>query len=112
VLTLVAELDGRLVGWVSFGENRDADAAPHVGELRALFVSPTAWRRGAGSALVAGVLDGLRELGYRESTLWSFDRNERANAFYEHHGFVRDGAEQRRDVFAGALEVRYRRSLA
>ncbi len=112
MLTLVAELDGEVVGWVSFGENRDLDAAPQVGELRALFVRPAAWGRGAGSALVAGVIDGLRELGYREATLWSFDQNDRANAFYERHGFRRDGAEQRREVFAGALEVRYRRSLA
>jgi L-amino acid N-acyltransferase YncA len=112
VLTLVAELEGEVVGWVSFGENRDLDAAPHVGELRALFVHPAAWGRGAGGALMAGVFDGLRELGYREATLWSFDRNDRANRFYERHGFTRNGAEQRRDVFAGALEVRYRRSLA
>ena len=111
VRTLVAELDGEVVGWISFGENRDADARPEVGELRALFVAPHAWRRGAGRALVAGVLEGLRELGYREATLWSFDRNDRANAFYERQGFARDGAEQRREVFGGALEVRYRRSL-
>jgi uncharacterized protein (TIRG00374 family) len=111
VRSLVAELDGEVVGWVSFGENRDADVAPEVGELRALFVAPRAWRRGAGRALVAGVLDGLRELGYRQATLWSFDRNDRANAFYERQGFARDGAEQRREAFAGALEVRYRRSL-
>lgn len=110
--TLVGELEGELIGWVSFGENRDADAAADVGELRALFVAPRAWGRGAGSALVNGVISGLRELGYADATLWSFDANERANAFYERHGFSRDGAEQRRDVFAGALEVRYRRTLS
>ena len=29
--------------------------------------------------------------------------------FYESHGFVRDGAERREEVWADLLEVRYRR---
>ena len=36
---------------------------------------------------------------------------ERANAFYEGHCFTRDGSEQRDEVWAGLLEVRYRRAL-
>ena len=54
-------------------------------------------------------LQGLGELGYSQSTVWSFADNARANAFYEHHGFERDGAERREDAWTDILEVRYRR---
>ena len=48
-------------------------------------------------------------MGHGEVTVWSFAANERANAFYERHGFRRDGAEKREEVWADLLEVRYRR---
>jgi ribosomal protein S18 acetylase RimI-like enzyme len=70
------------------------------------------WRRGIGHALMGAALDDLRERGYREATVWSFDANERANAFYEAHGFARDGAARREPVWADVVEVRYRRALA
>jgi RimJ/RimL family protein N-acetyltransferase len=60
---------------------------------------------------MGAALASLRELGYTEATLWSFDANARANAFYEHHGFRRDGAEKREGLWAGLLEVRYRLGL-
>ena len=43
--------------------------------------------------------------------MWSFADNTRANAFYEHHGFARDGAERREEAWNGLLEVRLRRPL-
>ena len=109
--TLAFDERDRLVGWISFGANRDLDALPEVGEVRAVFVHPRAWRRGVGSALLEHALDGLSSDGYTEATLWSFEANERANAFYERHGFARDGASQRREFSAGAVEVRYRKPL-
>jgi len=103
--------DGRLEGWISFGANRDPDAPPGTGEVRGLNVHPDDWRSGVGRALVERALELLTEGGYEEVTLWSFEENERANAFYEELGFRRDGAGQRREFSAGALEVRYRRPL-
>ena len=107
----LADLGDRLVGWVTHGSNRDPDAEHATGEVRAIQVHPEHWRGGVGSALLAHALDRLREEGYGAASLWSFDVNRRANAFYERHGFSRDGAEQRREFSAGALEVRYRREL-
>ena len=112
VRILVADHDGELLGHTTFGTSRDEDVDPDVGEVRSLFVSPVAWRRGVGRGLMAGALIGLPELGFAEATVWSFDANGRANAFYEAHGFVRDGAEVREAVWADILQVRYRRSLA
>jgi GNAT superfamily N-acetyltransferase len=112
VRILVADDGGELQGHTAFGTSRDADADDVVGEVRSFFVRPSAWRRGVGKALMAGALEGLPELGFGQATLWSFDANERANAFYEAQGFKRDGTERREEVWAGILEVRYRRPLA
>ena len=100
-----------LLGYSAFGANRDPDAEPGVGEIRTFFVSPGSWRRGVGAALLRAVLDELRAMGYERVSLWSFAANERANAFYEHAGFERDGGERTEEVWGHAPEVRYRRSL-
>lgn len=109
--TLVADDAGQAVAYSTFGKSRDDDVAADVGEIRTFFVWPAAWRHGLGSALMGAALGELRELGYAEATVWSFDANARANAFYERHGFSRDGAEGREEVWAYLLEVRYRLAL-
>jgi GNAT superfamily N-acetyltransferase len=112
VSMLVAEEDGRLHGFAACGESRDPDAGPNAGEIRTFFVAAGRWRRGVGRALMASALADLAGRGYSEAIVWSFAANDRANAFYEIHGFERDGAERRQDTWAGILEIRYRRSLA
>jgi ribosomal protein S18 acetylase RimI-like enzyme len=111
VSLLMAEEDGELLGFSACGESRDEDAAPSVGELRSFFVAAGHWRRGVGRALMAAALESLRERGCAEVTAWSLAANDRANAFYEKHGFTRDGAERTEAEWADLLEVRYRRSL-
>jgi RimJ/RimL family protein N-acetyltransferase len=111
VRILVADERGSLIGYTTFGTSRDADAGAGVGEVRTFFVAPTTWRRGIGSALMEPALTGLAELGYSEASLWSFADNARANAFYERHGFERDGATRTEEVWAWIPEVRYRRRL-
>ena len=111
VLMLVAEDGGEIVGFTTSGESRDADASPNAGEIRSFFVGPAHWRRGIGRHLLAVALDSLRDRGFTEVTLWSFAANERANAFYEAHGFGRDAAEKTEEAWAHIPEVRYRRSL-
>ena len=111
VLMLIAEEDGELVGFSTSGESRDADAGAGVGEVRSFFVAAARWRSGVGSALLVAALDSLRERGCTEATLWSFEANERANAFYEARGFRRDGAVKTEEAWAHIPEVRYRRSL-
>jgi ribosomal protein S18 acetylase RimI-like enzyme len=64
-----------------------------------------------GSALIAAALEDLAARGYTEATVWSFAANDRANAFYERHEFIRDGTERREEHWANLLEVRYRRAL-
>jgi len=111
VHSTLAYVGDALAGWITYGANRDPDAGPRTAEVRSLFVDPGQWRSGVGTALMAHALDALAAGGYEEATLWSFDVNHRANGFYERQGFRRDGAGQRREFSAGALEVRYRRNL-
>jgi GNAT superfamily N-acetyltransferase len=111
-LLLAEEKGGELAGLTACGESRDPDSGAEVGEVRTFFVAAVRWRRGIGRALMAAALADLRERGYAEATVWSFAANERANAFYEAHGFARDGTERVEEVWANVPEVRYRRSLA
>jgi GNAT superfamily N-acetyltransferase len=111
VRSTLAFVDDELAGWITYGVNRDPDAGPGTAEVRSLFVHPDHWRSGVGTELMSHALQELTADGYDEATLWSFDVNDRANGFYERQGFRRDGAGQRREFSAGALEVRYRRNL-
>jgi GNAT superfamily N-acetyltransferase len=111
VTMLLAEGAGEMLGFTVCGECRDPDAGDDVGEVRMMFTAAGAWGRGVGSALMAAALDDLRERGCSEATVWSFADNERANRFYERHGFARDGAERTEEAWADITEVRYRRSL-
>ncbi len=109
--TLVTDAGGRLLGYTTFGSSRDPDADASVGEVRSFFVRPSAWGTGVGRALMAAALQGLSELGFAHATLWSFTANDRANGFYEVHGFGRDGGERTEDAWGHIPEVRYRRAV-
>jgi GNAT superfamily N-acetyltransferase len=108
----VADDEGALAGFTACGVSRDPDGGPEVGELWSFFVAAGRWRQGVGRDLMEAALDDLRRRGYAEATVWSFDANERANSFYEAHGFARDGSTRTEEVWAHLLEVRYRRALA
>ena len=112
--TLVYERDGRILGFVAFGPCRDEDIqALHVGEIYAIYLRPTHWRQGYGSALMRAALQALREGGYAQVTLWVLRNNQPARRFYEAAGFRADGAvkEERRDADVQVREVRYRRPI-
>ena len=112
VRLLVCEEDGgALLAYSAFGTSRDDDVPEDVGEVRTFFVHPAAWRRGVGSRLMARRLRRAGRARIPARDVWSFADNARANAFYEHHGFERDGSERREDAWAGILEVRYARTL-
>jgi GNAT superfamily N-acetyltransferase len=111
VSMLLVEDDGEILGSSACGQSRDEDAPPSTGEIRSFFVAAGHWRRGVGRLLMAAVLDTLRDRRFTEATVWSFTANDRANAFYESHGFAPDGAEKTEEVWAHLPELRFRRSL-
>ncbi len=108
----VAELEGRVMGYVVVGPCRDHDAPARTGEIWALYVHPDAWRLGLGRALVRHAFGELGGAGFRAATLWTLAESPSARAFYEACGLARDGASQRREALGSSLEIRYRIALS
>ena len=105
----VAEVDGRIVGFVSVGTSRDDDAD---GELLAIYVHPDQWGTGVGRALIEAGEQKLEALGHRDVVLWVLEDNPRARAFYERAGWTADGTRRPIEVFGREVpEVRYRKQL-
>jgi GNAT superfamily N-acetyltransferase len=88
---MVAEIDGDVVGWAACGSSHDRDL-PRNGQVYAMYARQVQWSRGVGHALMLRAEDRLRRAGFRHAHLWVLDRNERAAAFYERHGWREDGA--------------------
>jgi ribosomal protein S18 acetylase RimI-like enzyme len=109
----VAQAATAIIGFAAYGRSRDADAAPFVGEVIALYVHPDAWGSGVGRSLNDAALSSLAADGCREATLWVLRDNSRARRFYERQGWLTDGAEQTDDREGVRLvEVRYRVKLS
>lgn len=105
---LVAELQGRVIGFVVFRPSGDADALPATGEINAFYTNPKIWGVGAGQALMDEALARLGKAGFARATLWTEERNHRPRRFYELWGWHTDGATRTREVRATAIrEVRY-----
>ncbi len=112
-ITLVAELDGRPIGFVNFGACRDEDVLPEaVGEVMAIYVRPEAWGTGIGEALMREALAQLRGSYSVEVVLWVIEWNRRAVGFYERLGFRPDGSVRLREMYGTPTSiVRLRRRL-
>ncbi|MBO9624967.1 MAG: GNAT family N-acetyltransferase [Microbacterium sp.] len=91
IALLVAERDGEVVGWTSFGAGRDADGSTD-GEVYGIYADPDSWSTGAGHALLEEAERRMADAGHTRAYLWVLDGNERADAFYARHGWVADGA--------------------
>ena len=107
--TFVAEVDGRIVGFVAVGASRDEGAD---GELFSIYVHPEHWGTGVGRALIEAGETRLRELGHAEALLWVLDDNPRARRFYEAAGWSADGTKRQIEVFGFQVpEARYEKKL-
>jgi ribosomal protein S18 acetylase RimI-like enzyme len=105
----VAELGGRVMGFVSSGPAED-ESAP--GELFALYVEPTGWGKGAGRALLERAERALRDAGLDTAVLWVLEDNPRARRLYEAADWSTDGGRKRLPHGGvDALAVRYRKRL-
>ena len=79
------------------------------GEVATLYVLPERRHGGLGTALLTAGLDELRSHSVH-ATLWVFNANHAARAFYAQFGFAPDGAE-RVDEGTGLDEIRLRVEL-
>jgi len=88
---LVAEHDGEISAWSSFGPARDV-GAPATGELYAIYAHPDSWSSGIGHAILTAAEAELRDAGHLAAYLWVLEGNDRAVRFYERHEWAGDGA--------------------
>ena len=94
ISVLVAEAQGRVVGFISFGPAADSFDADRVSEVYSLFVHPSHWRAGHGRRLLRTAVAEMREAGFRSAILWVLPGNESARRFYEVQGWRADGVEE------------------
>jgi RimJ/RimL family protein N-acetyltransferase len=106
---LVATIASTPVGFAALGADGDGDS---VGQLFAINLDPTVWRRGVGRMLLRAATEALRALGFAEAVLWVVPENHRARALYESEGWRNDGGTSTDDVLGVAVtDIRYRRDL-
>lgn len=115
-VTHVAERDGVVIGFVGTGPTLAEDESATTGELF-INVDPSAWRTGAGRALLAAANEHFAALGCAEAKLWVLEGNDRAIAFYEALGWREAGVRKIDRIGAGtgsaeAPHLLFRRSLA
>jgi ribosomal protein S18 acetylase RimI-like enzyme len=103
-----AEIDGEVVGMALTGSPTDW-LGPWVGQLHQIHVRPDHWRKGIGTALHDTCIDAWRSAGVTVGVLEVWSRNERAQAFYESHGWRLDGHS--RPGGGGTSYVRLRRTI-
>ena len=82
----IAEECGEPVGSVIYGRGRDEDHADW-GEIVSLYVLPESMGGGVGSSLLNTAMEALLADGYDRVYLWCIAGNDRAEAFYQRHGF-------------------------
>lgn len=103
----VAEVNGEVVGTITFGKGRDSGDKSFA-EIYALYVLPEHWRTGQGSALVRSVVDTVKAQGFSGLYLWTLGDNTRARAFYEHLGMMPTGQAREFEIAGSYLpEVKY-----
>ncbi|MBN0047339.1 GNAT family N-acetyltransferase [Streptomyces actuosus] len=99
---LVAELGGRLVGYIRLGFATPLTANRHVRHVRGLVVAEEARGLGAGRALVRAAVDEARDGGFRRITLRVLGHNAPARRLYESEGFVVEGVQPEEFLLDGA----------
>lgn len=96
---LTAESGDEIIGFVHYGPPSEQRAVAER-ELSALYIRSRWYGTGLAQALLDAVLD-----PDKSCSLWVFDQNPRARAFYGKYGFVPDGTV-RPERFALTTEIR------
>ena len=92
----VAVLDGEVVGFVEVGPAGAGEASS--AEVHALYLAADRAGQGLGSLLLdAGRADLVRH-GFDRAILWVLAANRPARAFYEHRGWMPDGASDTYEI--------------
>jgi len=97
---IVAEVDGRVVGWGSLNAFNPRSAYDHVADF-SVYVE-RGWRgRGVGRRLLETLISRGRELGYHKLVLAAFPFNHAGMALYKRLGFSDVGVYHEQGVLDG-----------
>ncbi|ASN28289.1 GNAT family N-acetyltransferase [Streptomyces pluripotens] len=88
---LVAELDGRIVGYVRLVRPTPLASNAHVLAIRGFAVAEDARGQGIGRILIRAAVEEARGRGARRLTLRVLGHNTPARALYESEGFLVEG---------------------
>ncbi|WP_306337512.1 GNAT family N-acetyltransferase [Streptomyces sp. KL118A] len=88
---LVAEVDGRIVGYVKLGYPTPLLANAHVRQIQGFVVAEEARGRGIGRRLIRAAMDEARRQRALRITLRVLGHNIPARGLYEAEGFVVEG---------------------
>lgn len=102
----IAELDGTVVGSVAVTPEQKA-----IVELKKLYVSPLARRRGLGAHLVALAESEARVREARTLFLWTDTRFEDAHRLYDRLGFTRSQGTRALNDGSNTIEYHYAKEL-
>jgi len=107
---VVAETNGTVSGFVTFGPSRDDDAPG--GEIFAIYVDPAQYGHGIGIELMAAAESQLRHDGHDGVILWTLTSSECTRRLYERLGWRTDGTTKTDTRLGVTLEeIRYYRRL-
>jgi phosphinothricin acetyltransferase len=87
---VVAEADGRVVGWASLNRFSPRAAYDHVADF-SVYVERSQRGRGIGRQLLDRLIELARGAGYHKMVLATFPHNTAGIALYERAGFSRVG---------------------
>ena len=112
--TLVADVAGHIVGFISYGNLREEHTLQDVGEIYAIYVASSHWSSGIGRSLWEAALARLRERSFAQAIVWVLAANEQAIRFYERVGFALSrGSETPVELGGMSLpKVRYEIAIA
>ena len=88
--TIVAEIGGRIIGFIGIGPSSEAGAMK-FGEVYAIYVKPDYQSRGVGSQLMKEGIRILKDQGFNRATLWVLEQNISTRSWYESHGWHPNG---------------------
>ncbi|MFE4666891.1 GNAT family N-acetyltransferase [Streptomyces sp. NPDC056716] len=89
----VAELDGRIVGYIRLGFPTELAANAHVRQIRGLAVAEEARGHGVARALLRAAVEEARARAARRISLRVLGHNTAARKLYESEGFVVEGVQ-------------------
>ncbi|PSM41241.1 GNAT family N-acetyltransferase [Streptomyces dioscori] len=98
---LVAELGGRLAGYVRLGFPTPLASNAHVRQIQGLAVADEVRGNGVGRALVRAAVEEARRQGARRITLRVLGHNTPARRLYESEGFAVEGIQPEEFRLAG-----------